>query len=96
MTHVSKRSTSDAILGWADETGLGWRHIAPGRPQQNGFVQSFSARLRGEFLNGEIFRSLAEAEAVIERWRRRYSSRVSSGLALKGADLAPARSAAAG
>jgi putative transposase len=29
--------TSNAILGWADETGVGWHYIAPGKPQQDGY-----------------------------------------------------------
>jgi putative transposase len=40
--------TSNAILGWADETGVGWHYIAPGKPQQNGFIESFNGRLRDE------------------------------------------------
>jgi len=33
--------TSNAILSWADETGVAWHYIAPGKPQQNGFIESF-------------------------------------------------------
>lgn len=40
--------TSNAILGWADETGVGWHYIAPGKPQQNGYNESFNGRLRDE------------------------------------------------
>jgi putative transposase len=43
--------TSNAILSWADETGVGWHYIAPGKPQQNGFIESFNGRLRDELLN---------------------------------------------
>ena len=45
--------TSNAILGWADETGVGWHYIAPGKPQQNGFIESFNGRLRDELLKPE-------------------------------------------
>jgi putative transposase len=41
--------TSNAILSWADETGVGWHYIAPGKPQQNGFIESFNGRLRDAF-----------------------------------------------
>ncbi|GLK56587.1 transposase InsO family protein [Methylopila capsulata] len=51
--------TSNAILGWADETGVGWRYIAPGKPQQNGFIESFNGRLRDELLNETLFRYVA-------------------------------------
>jgi transposase InsO family protein len=43
--------TSNAILGWVDATGVGWHYIAPGKPQQNGFIESFNGRLRDELLN---------------------------------------------
>lgn len=53
--------TSNAILTWADETGVGWHYIAPGKPQQNGFNESFNGRLRDELLNETLFRSLPQA-----------------------------------
>ena len=53
--------TSNAILSWADETGVGWHYIAPGKPQQNGFMESFNGKLRDECLNEHVFSSLAEA-----------------------------------
>ena len=62
--------TSNAILGWADETGVGWRDIAPGKPQQNGHVESCNRRLRDERLNEALFRSLPHARAALETWRR--------------------------
>jgi putative transposase len=37
-----------AILRWSLETGTGWHYIAPGKPQQNGFIESFNGRLRDE------------------------------------------------
>jgi putative transposase len=65
--------TSRAILEWTNRTGLAWHYIAPGKPQQNGFVESFIGRLRDECLNEEVFAGLAEARAVIERWRLDYN-----------------------
>ena len=65
--------TSNAILGWADETGVDWHYIAPGKPQQNGFNESFNGRLRDELLNETLFRSLPHARAVLETWRRDYN-----------------------
>jgi len=44
--------------------------IMPGSPWENGFVESFNARLCDELLDGEIFRSLQGAKVVIESWRR--------------------------
>jgi putative transposase len=61
--------TSHAILGWADQTGIGWHNIAPGKPQQNGFIESFNGRLRDETL----FHSLAHARAMLQAWRCDYN-----------------------
>jgi putative transposase len=60
-------------LSWADETGVSWHYIAPGKPQQNGFIESFNGRLRDELLNETLFRSLPHARAVLEVWRRDYN-----------------------
>ncbi len=65
--------TSNAILEWADERQVGWQYIAPGRPQQNGFSESFNGRLRDELLNETLFRSLPDARAKLEAWRRDYN-----------------------
>ena len=65
--------TSSAILRWSQDRRVEWHYIAPGKPQQNGFVESFNGRLRDECLNEEVFATLAEARAVIERWRIDYN-----------------------
>ena len=49
-------------------------YITPGSPWENGFVESFNARLRDELLDGEIFYTLREAQIVIESWRRHYNA----------------------
>ena len=66
--------TSNAILSWAGETGVGWHYIAPGKPQQNGFIESFNGRLRDELLNETLFQSLPHARAVLEVWRHDYNN----------------------
>jgi putative transposase len=66
--------TSNAILAWADASRVGWHYIAPGKPQQNGFVESFNGRLRDELLNETLFRSLPHARAALETWRRDYNT----------------------
>ena len=40
--------TSRAMLEWTNRTGVDWHYIAPGKPQQNGFVESFNGKLRDE------------------------------------------------
>jgi hypothetical protein len=51
----------------------GWHYIAPGKPQQNGFIESFNDRLRDELLNETLFKSLPHARAVLEAWRHDYN-----------------------
>lgn len=65
--------TSMAILRWSKERDVAWHYIAPGKPQQNGFIESFNARLRDECLNETIFTSLAQARSVLAAWRQDYN-----------------------
>src|ERR1700687_660381 len=66
--------TSIAILRWSQETRIEWHYIAPGKPQQNAFIESFNGRLRDELLNETLFTSLAHARAALEEWRRDYDT----------------------
>ena len=66
--------TSHAVLAWCQDTGVEWHYIAPGKPQQNGFVESFNGRLRDECLNEHLFPSLAAARRIIEAWRTDYNT----------------------
>lgn len=54
--------TSMAILRWYQERSIEWHYIAPGKPQQNAFVESFNGRLRDELLNETPFTSLAHVQ----------------------------------
>jgi putative transposase len=63
-----------AVQDWITAVGAKTAYIAPGSPWENGYVESFNARLRDELLNGEIFYSLREAQTVIESWRRHYNT----------------------
>ncbi|SLN73949.1 Integrase core domain protein [Oceanibacterium hippocampi] len=65
--------TSNAMLQWQEERGVGWHYIARGKPMQNGFVESFNGRLRAECLNAHWFLSLADATEKLEAWRRDYN-----------------------
>lgn len=56
-----------AILCWNQDRGVQWHYIAPGKPMQNGFVESFNGRLRDECLNETLFTSLSHARAVPHR-----------------------------
>lgn len=66
--------TSHAVLKWCQDTGIDWHYIAPGKPTQNAFVESFNGRLRDECLNENLFGNLAEARHIIENWRIDYNT----------------------
>ena len=55
--------TSHAILRWQEERGVLWHYIAPGKPQQNGFMESFNGRFRDECLNEHLFSTLTSGPA---------------------------------
>ena len=62
--------TSNAILACADDQGVAWEYIQPGKPIQNASAESFNGRLRDELLNETLFRSIRHARLVLEAWRR--------------------------
>ena len=66
--------TSNAVLTWSGEAGIGWHYIAPGKPMQNGYVESFNGRMRDELLNETLFTSLAHARATVAAWVHDYNT----------------------
>jgi putative transposase len=67
--------TSRALDRWAYERGVRLHFIEPGKPQQNGYIESFNGKLRDECLNEHWFLSLAHARQTIEDWRCDYNQR---------------------
>jgi putative transposase len=67
--------TSNAILAWADQAGVGWHYIAPGKPMQNGFCESFNGRMRDELLNESLFLGLNHARTKIANWVEDFNQR---------------------
>ncbi len=67
--------TSNAILSFASESKIEWRYIAPGKPMQNGFCESFNGRMRDELLNETLFLSLDHAREKIGAWVSDYNHR---------------------
>jgi transposase InsO family protein len=65
--------TSHAILRWSQDHLVNWHYIAPGKPMQNGFVESFNGRLRDECLNEILFSSLRHARVELASWRHDYN-----------------------
>ena len=60
------------VRDWIGAVGAKTAYIEPGSPWENGYIESFNARMRDELLNGEIFYTLQEARIIIEQWRRHY------------------------
>src|SRR5579863_91572 len=65
--------TSRHFIGWCEEHGITLVHIQPGRPMQNGYVESFNGRFRDECLNASWFVNMVDAKQKIERWRIEYN-----------------------
>ncbi len=66
--------TSNAVLAWCGDVGIEWHYIAPGRPTQNGFVESFNGRMRDELLNETLFFTIGQARAILARWVDDYNT----------------------
>jgi putative transposase len=67
--------TSNAMLAWAQESKIAWHFIAPGKPMQNGFCESFNGRMRDELLNESLFFGLDHARTKITDWVDDYNQR---------------------
>ena len=66
--------TSNAILKFVDDRKFDWHYIAPGKPTQNAFIESFNGRLRDELLNETLFPSLHHARVTLAAWRTDYNT----------------------
>lgn len=65
--------TSNSIWAWSNENGVLWSYIEPGKPYQNGNIESFNGKLRDECLNENWFLTLRDAQRQIEKWRNDYN-----------------------
>ena len=66
--------TSHAMLKWQQDRGINWHYIAPGKPYQNGFIESFNGKLRDECLNENLFDNLKEAQMILKEWEADYNN----------------------
>ena len=60
--------TSSAVLAFTQAAKLDWHYIAPGKPTQNAFAESFQGRMRDECLNEHLFFSMNHARAIVAGW----------------------------
>ena len=65
--------TSRAFMGWAQTHGIRHILIEPGRPMQNGYIESFNGKFRDECLNEQWFETLQQARSAITLWRQDYN-----------------------
>ena len=65
--------TSHAIRCWSALHGIRWHYISPGKPQENGYIESLNGRLRDECLNMHVLGNLSEAREILEAWRNYYN-----------------------
>ena len=66
--------TSNAILAWSKDHRVEWHYIAPGKPMQNGYVESFNGRMRDELLNESLFFGIDHARSAIAKWREDFNT----------------------
>ena len=66
--------TSNAIPAWQQEHAIEWHYIAPGKPMQNGYIESFNGRMRDELLNESLFLDLDQARQIIAAWVTDYNT----------------------
>ena len=66
--------TSHAVQKWASARGVQLSYIVPGKPMQNGYVESFNGKFRDECLNTHWFMSLLHARDLIAEWRHDYNT----------------------
>ena len=60
--------TSNAVLAWCETEGVAWHYIAPGKPMQNAFCESFNGHMRDELLNETLFLGLRHARLKLAAW----------------------------
>ena len=73
LTDNGSEFTSNIMNAWAYDHRVEHIFIDPGKPMQNGYIESFNEKFRAECLDQHWFRSLTEAREIIENWRQEYN-----------------------
>ena len=73
LTDNGPEFISNALNQWAYDHDVNHVFTDPGKPTQNGYIESFNGKLRDECLNQHWFRSVAEARNIIKAWRVEYN-----------------------
>jgi putative transposase len=64
---------ANAVKEWLSQAGCRTLYIEPGSPWENAYIESFNGKFRDECLNQEVFRNMAEARQLVEKWRYEYN-----------------------
>ncbi len=73
--HNGPEFTAGVVRNWLKLVGAKTLFIEPGSPWENGFIESYNGKMRDEFLNGEIFDTLFEAQVLTDDWGDEYNKR---------------------
>lgn len=73
ITDNGSEFTSNVMNAWAYDHKVEHIFIDPGKPIQNGYIESFNGKFRAECLDQNWFKNLAEAKEIIEDWRLEYN-----------------------
>lgn len=73
LTDNGSEFTSNVMNAWAYDHKVDHIFIDPGKPMQNGYIESFNGKFRAECLDQHWFRNLSEAKEIIEDWRLEYN-----------------------
>jgi transposase InsO family protein len=73
LTYYGAEFTAGVVHEWLQRLQVKTLYIEPGSPWENGYNESFNGKLRDELLNCELFYSLAEAQYLVEAWRRHFN-----------------------
>ena len=74
MSDHGTEFTSNAILAWSKDHRVDWHYIAPGKPMQNGYIESFNGRMRDELLNESLFFGIGHPRSAIAAWVADYNT----------------------
>jgi transposase InsO family protein len=73
VSDIGTELTSNAVLTWCGQIEVEWHYIAPGKPMQNGYVESFNGRMCDELLNETLFLSMNDARVETAAWVEDYN-----------------------
>jgi transposase InsO family protein len=74
LAELGPEFIANTLRRWLKHLNVAPLYIEPGSPWENGYIESFNGKMRAQFLDGELFYTLKEAQIMTERWRRHYNT----------------------